>query len=468
MQIKTFILILFLITPFIGSAQMQVTSIQGKAIAYAGQEITLYSPADPFNLLPQKIANFTVKGDGSFFVEFLLNQTSYIYSEFDNWHAYCYLNPGESYQMEFPPFKAITDQNKLNPYFKYEVIPFGLHHLPVDDINRKIQHFNVAYSKIESKYFSAIYGDKSHEASAKMRAEILQQFTAPSYTYFGKYVYYRIGLIEYSLIQSNRDLFINNYMNIDRLAFNVPPFLELFDKLFTNYFYTEIFQHNNKTFAKTLRSGRLSEVEKFFARNKQWGEPLSRMVILKGINDAYYQQHFPSKLLLNILSQVQDSDWTSSEKEIANALYAKMTYLITGTKVPNMQLMSLSGESKELDDFIKDKYTYIHFSNPSNPICRHHLDKLSELALLHSNNYNFIVIIPLTNKKHEKLLKEQEWNLNICYAEDEELDKFKIISYPYSYIANAKGLFESSPANNPLDNLEKELNSILLRNKVPY
>lgn len=448
------------------AAQMKVTQISGSEPDYANYQITLYKTVDPFNLTPQEVGKIKIDPLGNFKLDLLLSETSYVYAVFDRWNASTIFEPGRSYSLQLPPHHPLAEAEKRSPYFSKTSIPFGLKGLPEDDINRKIQAFEISLAEIEEKYFQDLFVNKSQTALQALKSEVLSQYQASSYTFFGQYVYYRLASIDYKFRAMEDNDFIQMYMNVETLPFNNPPFYSLYNEVFTNYFYTETVLNKNIALRQAILSGKLSKLENYLYDNQNWGDNLRRITILDGINDSFYLNLYHKNLLLHLLKQVQQSDWSKKLKELAQKLYNQLTYLAVDTQVPNIGLKGLYGESLMLGDTLSQKkMNFLHFSNTNNPICRSHLDQIAQQYENYQDFVEFTILIPQSCKQMLDDKTLAAWKGHFFFVDEEALKRYNIIAFPYSYLVSKDGVFMISPAFNPLEGMIEQLNKAIVNQR---
>lgn len=447
-------------------AQMKSTRLSGCEPDYANYQIDLYRPVDPFNLLPQKLGTIKINQLGQFETDIVLTNTTYVYADFDRWHTSTIFVPGKSYHLQFPPHKPLAEAEKRNPYFSSENVPLGLKALSKVDINWQIQDFEIAFSAIEDKYFDDLFMRKSRAALQNFKAEVLGQYPASSYTFFGQYIYYRLASVEYKLHMMDDNEFAQQYMNVESLPFNNPAFNNLYNEVFTNYFYTETELNNNHELRQAILSGKLSQLENYLYNQLNWGDDLRRITIIDAINDAFYLNLYHKDLLFSFLKQIQSSNWSEKFKKLAHKLYQRLTYLAVDTQAPNIKLEGVHGEHLTLNDTIsREKINFLHFSNTNNPICRSHLDQIAQQYEKYNSHVQFIVIMPESCKAKLDAKTLNTWKGAFFFTSENNLKDYNIIAFPYSFLLSKDGKFLISPAQNPLEGMVNQLNRTIFEQR---
>ena len=446
-------------------AQTQAVRIFGNAPDYAGRKIALQVSNDPVTDHNETLVELNILPDGSFDESVLINQTTCCFANFDRWKAVIYLQPTQSYQLVFPPSQPLTEQEKRNPFFRSSEIAFGLKELPEDDINRLIQKFEVAYNEEENRYFNQIFKDKSAAAADQMINHLNSQFPKSENSYFENYKFFRLTAIRFALSQNKTNSFVKTYIDRQPIDFNLPPFREIFDQQFSNFFYQESNKIGGEQFRRLVGTANLQGIENYLTKQKGWSTKLSRMVILKGISDGFYQAQFNPQTMLILLDKIAQSDWTATEKSTAALLKSKLIYLTKGTAAPDLSLKTLNGDEVKLSAF-KGKLTYLSFTTITNPICRQHLDELKKFAQQFASNVEFVTVLPEADLSRKEVILQQNWPGKILIADDKAIETYQVKTFPTAFLLDEKQVFIASPALNPLDGLQQELAGILKNKRI--
>ena len=445
-------------------AQTQAVRIFGNAPDYAGRKIALQVSNDPVTDHSETLVELNILPDGSFDESVLINKPTCCFASFDRWKAVIYLEPAQSYQLVFPPSQPLTEQEKRNPFFKSSEIAFGLKDLSEDDINRLIQKFEMAYNEEENRYFNEIFKDKSTAAADLMINHLNSQFPKSENSYFENYKFFRLTAIRFALSQNKTNSFVKTYIDRTPINFNLPPFREIFDQQFTNFFYQESNKIGGDQFRMLVGTANLQGIENNLTKQKGWSSKLSRMVILKGISDGYYQAHNPQTMLV-LLDKIAQSDWTNAEKSIASTLKAKLTYLTKGTAAPDLALKTLNGGAIKLSAF-KGKLTYLSFTTITNPICREHLDELKKFAQQFAPKVEFVTVLPEADLARKEVILQQNWPGQILIAGDDAIETYRVKTFPTAFLLDENQVLIASPALNPLDGLQQQIAGILKSKRI--
>lgn len=463
---KKLVLLSFcLATVFSVLAQTRPVILKGIAPDYAGRKIDIQTVPEPATGNSESLATISILPDGSFETSVLINRTTCVFAEFDRWKAELYLEPGARYELNFPPLQPLTESEKRNPYFQPQPVTFGLKNSTKDELNQRIDAFDRAYNQAENHYFNQIFKDKSALATDSMVAVLNKQFPVSEQSFFGQYKFYRLAAVRFAQNPEHNNDFIRKYLDRAPIPFDLPVWQHLFEQQFTNFFYNESNQVGGEAFRNLVGTANLSGIEQYLLKQKMWSTALSHMVILKSINDAYYQAHFNPKTMLVLLGKIEQSNWSNGEKKIASALKAKLVYLTVGTAAPDFTAKTLQGENFKLSS-LKGKLVYLHFTTVGNPICRQHLDELKANAQTLNGKVEVINVIPENNAAKRELISQQNWPGIFVLATDSDLEKYRVKSFPTAFLIDENGNLVLAPALNPIDGFPKQLSGILQQRRV--
>ncbi len=460
-------LITFLFSLFISFslfAQSNQVTLSGSMPEYAGRAVELYQ-TDPITGEKHVIASLQIGASGSFSKQIPLSSTTFCQADFDVWQAFIYLEPGKSYKLVFPPLKKISEAEQRNPFFQPEIVPFGIEDATANDLNRVILNFENEFSVKENHFFNKIYRDKSKAAVDSLKSAINAKFPNNGNGYFEEYKFYRLATVDFALHQGRTETFVKSCFVDHKFDLSLPPCNNLFNQLFTNYFSIRANSIGGEDFRKLVGQANLSGIENDLATENGWNSRLSHQVILKSINDAFYQGLFSPKSLLNLLDKISASNWTGAEKQTATDLKAKLTYLLQGTNAPGISFTGFDGKPHQLSEF-KGQYIYLHFTSVANPICRQHLDYLKKVSTTFSSQLVILNIIPRSEEGKKDLIQQQEWPGQFFTVSNDEADKYRVKSFPTTYLIDPDGKLQLAPAFNPMDGFDRQFSAIMKQKRM--
>lgn len=451
--IKTFLIICFLIT---GKAYTAPVKIIGTAPEYAQNSIDINIFHDFITEEKIKLGTIQFDSQGKFELELNLEQVSWCMADFDGYHGMIYLEPGKSYELMFPPKSTLTAAEKKNPFFKPEPVWLGIKNPENNNVNLLIQKFETAYSNYENKYFNQIFIKQSGSLIDTVKHLLDKEFPTTNNSFFESHKLFRKANLEFALHQGKSAAFMASYYSEKKPVYNLAAYADLFNQVFINYFSYLQNTNHHASISNMIKTANLQELDDYFQKQLHFNTELSHWVLLKSMKDAFYSKSFSKNSILQLLDKVKQSNWSSYERKTAQLIQEKLTYLASGTKPPFINLTDQSGNLIQLSDF-PNNYIYLHFTDPSNPICRQHLDVLKSIGGRYKGNLVIINVLPsLKNFKNEA-----GW-AGIFTTSNSNLEStYKVKTYPNSFLIGKDGKLLLSPAPNPIDGFDRQMGQIL-------
>ena len=452
------ILLLLLVSSHLFAAEN--VTISGNAPEYANSEIQFYRHIDP--VTKEKLELFKLKIDqsGSFHSNLKLESVIRAQADFDSYSAFIYLVPGKNYEIILPPKKEITSGQRNNPFFKPVKIHLANKGGDKNELNRKIREFERAYIKTENSLFNKIYRQRSKAAVDSVKSILLRQFPSGTDSFFETYKHYRLAFIDFSFHQGQNKEFLQTYFNTSKPNFEATVFQDLFDRVFTNYFSRLANSINGDEFKKVLASSKPIALESYLKEKDKLDSEMTRLILLKAINDVFYQGQFSQTGLLKLLSAIQQTNWTAEQKQLAERLKKKLAHLLEDTAAPYLSMQTFEGENKTLVEY-RDKICYLHFTRVENPLCRQHLDELNKLPEAVLNDIHILHLILEEEIKQVEMIKRKNWPGEFLIVSENDAKNWKVMTFPTSYLIDEKGMLIKSPALNPLNGFNRQIGTML-------
>jgi hypothetical protein len=453
LYLTVFPFLLFLVYGF--AAQAAIVRITGKAPEYALNSI-------PFNRLHDFISEEKIKlgiirfnSDGTFNLEINLEETSLCFADFDGYHGMIYLEPGKTYEILFPPKRNLTESQKRNPFTKPDPVWFGISALDKNELNFQIQQFEKAYANYENKYFDQIFINQSKILVDTVKHILDKEFSKTNFAFFELHKLYRKANLDFALNQGKSGEFLTTYFGTEKPKYNLAAYATLFNQVFLNYFSSLSNSVNQNEIKNLINTSGVAKLDDYFQKKLHFNKDLSHWVLLKSMKDAYYSKQFSKASILKMLELIQSSDWSIYEKETAQLIRTKLTYLASGTIPPALVLKDLNGKNINLSDY-KNNYIYLHFTDPKNTICQQHLETLKTVAARYKEKLVIInVILNGSTFKNDKA-----WAGIFTTTENNLEETYKVKTFPNSFLIGKDGKLLLSPAPNPIDGLDRQLGQI--------
>jgi hypothetical protein len=229
----------------------------------------------------------------------------------------------------------------------------------------------------------------------------------------------------------------------------------IFNQYFANYFAVLVNSTQFSGIGGIINKGELTQLDEYLQSKLHFNAELSHWVILKSLKDAYYNKQFSKAVILNMLKQVSQTNWSAYEQKTARFVLNNLTWLSVGTVPPPISFKDAKGAGVKFADF-PNNYIYLHFTDPKNTICMQHLDALKLIASHYKEKLVIINVIPDLNS----FSNSKEWPGIFTTTTKNYLDSYKIKTFPNSFLIGKDGKLLLSPAPNPIDGLDRQLGQI--------
>jgi hypothetical protein len=430
--------------------------IWGKAPEYANNTIELFTCHDFISEETIKLRDLRFNSAGNFELVCNLSEISFAFAEFDGYRGIIYLEPGKTYQLLFPPKRALTETQKRNPFTKPEPVWLGIANPSNNELNVLIQKFEQAYAKYENEFFNEIFINQSATLVDTVKQKLAREFPKTSDQFFEHHKTFRLANLEFALHQGKSATFTGNYFSKTKPVYNLEAYAIIFNQVFLNYFNVLETSAQHSGIKSMINSARLAELDQYFQNKLNFNKELSHWILLKSIKDAYYSKNYNKASLLKLLEQVKSQGWSAYEQKTAELIREKLTYLASGTDAPGISLINMEGQTVRFSDY-KNTYLYLHFTDPKNPVCRQHLDALKKTSAIFRDKLIIINVIP----EKAGFTNASVWPGIFTTTISNIKEIYKVKTFPNSFLLGKDGKLLLSPAPNPIDGFDRLFGQIL-------
>lgn len=443
---------------FLNVYQIQATpaKIFGKAPEYANNSIELNVLHDFISEEKINLGTIHFNSEGTFSLDVEITEISLCFGDFDGYHGMIYLQPGKSYEVQFPPKRNRTASQKRNPFEKPDPIWFGLLNPGKSDLNLQIQQFEQSYLTLENKYFNQIFVNQSRSLVDTIKNELNKEFPDTGSEFLEMHKLFRKGNLEFALHQGKSAGFMETYFTKIKPGYNLAAYKTLFNQVFLNYFSVLTISSQGAEVKQMINTSKLQQLDDFFQKQLHFNKELAHLVLLKSLKDGYYSNQYSKASILKMLDQVKNLGWSKFEQQTAKLISTKLTYLASGTNPPAIVLKNMNGQRINFADY-RNSYIYLHFTDPQSPICMQHLDALKLIASHYKEKVTIINVISDT----KTFRNEKGWAGIFTTTSSDPEETYKVKTFPTSYLIGKDGKLLLSPAPNPIDGLDRQLGQIL-------
>lgn len=456
------ILLLWLALLF-SNAQSNV-SISGQDTSYTGMNIEFLKYSDRITNTEETVGECLVKDNGSFFAEFQLSETTFVFAYLGIYKLHLYAVPGNSYKIILPRREDKKQEDFLNPYFSPVVAHLATEDFQENELNVQIRMFNDAFLPYYNKHIMGLREKSDFAELDKDIAKMEKSFASSKDEFFNVYRKYRYGLLRHLTSQQKSKSISDEFFRDQPVYTNNPSYMELFNKVYDNYFQYFSRTKEGSELGDIISSHNLSDLRKLLSNDKVLGKgELLDMVILKGIYDEFYDDNYSRSALLEILNAMIRENKYPQLTAIAKSIRKKTTKLLAGFAPPDFELYDRDSNLVSLQD-LKGKYVYLNFCSCFSYTCLNEFKYLSNLYEKF-NEYIEIVTVIMDNDKDviNSFLERSNYKwLFLHYGNQSSIVReYDVRAFPTYYLIDPNGKLALSPAPGPGEEFEARLFKLL-------
>lgn len=461
MRFSLRVLLIFMLLLLTVTAKAQQSLIAGKAPNYAGQTLKVFVYSDFLTLREKLIAKTKIDATGNFKVQVPINFTQFVFLKTDISRSSFYVEPSKNYFVSIP---------KLAPE---EIPSLGVQgYAPIKISSADSMELNTLISKFEDyldhfyKKNLALIARKAIKKEASIfKSALEKRFNHVSNKYFKSYIKYKLATLEAAGGSSKIHLYKNYFSST--IQYNSLEYMQFFSQTYTRY----LKQLAGTTKGRAIEPA-ISSMKNYAAAMKGIqkadtlfsNDTLCELLLLKGLNEYYYQPKSNKRSIESLLSYIEKNGKGVENKKIAHNTLALLTLLSAGTKAPEFALPDAKGKLVRLSDF-KGKYVYLDFWATWCIPC---LQELKLKQVLNEKYGEDIVFVSISLDKNAEimnsyLLKNKQLTSVFLYGGTSEtlLDDYNIKAIPTYFLLDRDGDFIESPAKKPSENAELVFKSLL-------
>lgn len=461
---KTLILILLFI--FAYSIADASSKIFGNSQDYKNSELIFYRYTDRITFIKEEVFRLDIDENGDFETNIELQGVVYVFSEFEIYHAYFFLEPNSSYELILPPYEKKEDKDIFNPFFTPTKVQIGIKGMEKTDLNYLIMDFDYYYDKYHDLNYIELYGDGLNTDVDTFINEINERYEYANNDYFTNYKRYRIAMLKNIVTQKKYEPTISYvYFSKDSVLYDNPAYMDLFNNIYDNYFDHYLRSQNGGLLYAVIHYGHsISRLNTLLSQKAEHKESQFReLVMLKGINDAFGNQNMQWLPLLLTLDSLNIVTKYPLHQKISQNIADHVLSMAKGTAAPPFELPDTAGNLKSLADY-RGKYTYIHFANTTTYSSLIEFELIKNIYDKYKGYCIFVTILTDEDQDQAKEFIKQnayEWDFLFTEINSKTISTYQIDAYPTYFLLNPYGTLIMSPAPSPIDNFEAYLFHII-------
>jgi len=433
---------------------VQVVTIQGQALDYAGKELTFYTYREPVSHQQTKLATTIIGQDGLFLLAFPVDQTIEVYADLEKFRGTLVVEPGAYYQISLPTYTPRTVQEAASPYFEPQLFWLGLKDTKPTEINFLVRAFLTEYNRELSVHTFDIYQKKSADSAKAIIARLEKNFSEGKNNYLNILKLYSYGELEFAIAGKDKERVIQKYFASREIAQAHPAYQRLFSTLFSDFLISKSQDVRQKSAFSPALQGDFKGFVNMLMRTG-YRQEVAELVAVKCFYDGYYSGKFGKKLMLKGLNEALDQSSYQSLKEVMPEIIRKITQLQEGSQAPVLQLRDQQNVKTNLT--AKGKYIYLAFFRSDSKACRSELDSL---AVLNKKLSTVLTIVPVSLDQNYSLAtklwaeKKYPWELVTATDAEKARNDYEVKSLPAFYLISPDMKLLLSPALAPSHNFE--------------
>jgi len=448
--------ILFALTVLAG-LQANALRIQGSAPDYAGKMLEFFSVSDPVSLSPVPCFVLKIDEKGHFSVDAEVRDLLYCYSDFGIYRGRMIMVPGKDINLELPPIREKRFEESKNPYFEPVLIWLKTDAGDNSPLNTLVSRFDARYYILTDAWFNQLYYRqmKNYADSVKIRLDKeFRQYDDPA---FRMHRQLRIKSLEADIQRAGREKVAGSLRDVPPQMWNQPAFSDFLNRLFVNTLSTESKSPGGSKLRLWVARENLAELSRWVRNFTASEAPLSDLILLKMLHDAFYSGEFSKPAILKMVG----SPWFSQNsqpriREVASAVLEKLNFLRKGSPAPGICLPSVTGKVWCSTSNTKP-WLYILFADLEIPVCREQVKYLKTMAEKTGQEVQVLVVVSPAEKINVTEFMSQNQIPGLVVLDQPENSAgrlYKVRSYPSAFLLDRQQKVVLAPARTPLDGFE--------------
>lgn len=446
------------------NSQAFCLTITGSEADYAGSEIVFYSYIDPVSRSEKELFILKIDQNGDFNAEIKISEVVFAFADFGIYRGYLFLQPGQSITLHLPPKKEKSLAEQKNPYFKPFSTWLKADAISGDDLNKAISAFDARYNQLADKYFNQLYIRQSRTIFDTISTALEKEFGQIKNPVFNNHKLLKLKILEGDVHRQDRERIFEKMNLLSPSYLLHPAFIEALDAIFTNRLSFEVRSIRGAALKNAVTVKDLKYLKRFCEENYKTTEPISSIIMLKMLHDAFYSGDFPKSNVLAMMdSPYFMENGNITIRQFSVATLKKLKFLLPGSAAPPICLKTLSGENICTDRAGKN-YRYILFADTEIPVCQEHLKYLKQMNEKFPGKIDlFLILYPADEDQIKNFIHKNQIPGIILIDEPREkiAREFGIKSYPSAILLDRNHKVVLAPARVPLDGFEQQFLSIL-------
>ncbi len=444
-------------------AQSTLTAVYGKAPDYANQTIVFRQQVGFVTDAQLEIGRVTLGRDGDFYCPLKVQGTQKVTCEVGAYLLYFYITQGQRYELGFPPYRPMQDQDRLNPYqprMEVQLRPRGVDSLLVNDM---IARYDYALAAALDSVMMGVTVQKQRVNADSLVTAVRKRFAGAKYEdqFFREYIRYQEGNLFYVTQTKYVQQLSDEYFKNRPILYDNPAYRDLFNAVYMKYFQFHGRTREGRQIYKAITQDRsLSGLARVLRQNDNLQpDALMELVMLKGIHDEFFDVNFSRESLSVVLDSLSSHTDVAEHAYIASYIREKVTRLLPGFAPYPVRITDVRGQLLDIKQ-LRGKLTLLMFAITTSYTCIEDFTLLRKLLLSYGEHLEVVTLCADENTESAvKFIESQgyDWHFAMLEEQKELLEHYDVRAFPTYYLLDERGLLLYSPVRSPREGLESLL-----------
>lgn len=379
----------------------QPVVITGEAPFACNEEIRLLVFDDLLNNIPTVAAHDKIDKNGRFKLSYATTDIKLVQLAIRTTKAEFFIVPFHSYHFHISADTVLF--NLINPETYGGFLQITTDKTDTADLNYKINRFSRYFSGVTDRYAFRITYDHDPKAFDTVSTMLSERFPIrynPE-NFYESYIYYTYGLLE--ILHDRRAVF-SKYFDHDRVLYNNPAYMALFNQFYDNYLYI------SRHISKDLLARTINEQPDYLTLFNESGrdpqlvnERIRELVIIHNLDQWLDNEEFDRGNIVKLLQYIQVSThFPEHQPFIVHALERVQ---------PPAQKKDLPAFTNEKGKHVRlnqlgDKPIYVQILQSDCIDCIREMVLLNEFYQTFQDNVQFVSLcVDYDKKQYEKFCK---------------------------------------------------------------
>jgi len=437
--------------------------IEGEAAGWAGHTLEFMILTDPVTLGAKQLFSLSPDEKGAFSCHVEVTEPLYCYADFGVYRGKLILVPGQNMKVALPPFRDKSFEERKNPYFEPVETWLVVETKDPMNLTNTIGRFDQHFHQVTNRYFNQIYLRQMKSYLDTVTFQLDRVFAGYADPYFRLYRMAKLKSLEADLLRNGREKTAAAFRDLAPAGFMNPGVTAFLNRLFVNTLSVESKAPAGNRIKQWVGRRNTAELLAWTAGFTSVDSPLTEMLLLKMLHDAFYSGEFPKEA---ILEMVRSGRFTEEAGPLvgrtAREVAAKLSFLLPGSKAPVICLPE-AGDGWYCSTSCTAPYQYVLFADLEVPIGREQVKYLSAMLEKTGSRVSLLlVLLPSARFDIPGFLRDNPvpGTIVMDYSNQVTGRTWQVRAYPSAFLLDREHRVVLAPARTPLDGFEFQFQGV--------